>query len=126
VIYAWVRFRENPEEPYLRRALVAQATTHWAIAAAMRPHRGFGEAQAHETLSTGIMSASISFHDDAPVDEWFLYANRAIWSGHGLAQGEGAVFSRDGRLMASYSVQAMIRAFTEPPRSRGMDARNAM
>ena len=126
VIYAWVRFRENPEETYLRRALVAQATTHWTVAAAMLPHRGFGEAQAHETLSTGIMSASISFHDDAPVDEWLLYANRAIWSGHGLAQGEGAVFSRDGRLMASYSVQAMIRAFTEPPRSRGMDARNAM
>jgi acyl-CoA thioesterase len=92
----------------------------------MRPHRGFGEAQAHETLSTGIMSATISFHDDAPVDEWFLYANRAIWSGQGLAQGQGTVFSHDGLLMASYSIEAMIRAFTEPPQSKGMDARNAM
>ena len=126
VLFAWVRFRENPEEQYLRHALVAQATTHWTVAAAMRPHRGFGEAQAHETLSTGIMSATISFHDDAPVDEWFLYANRAIWSGLGLAQGEGVVFTEDGRLMASYSVQAMIRGFSQAAESKGMDARNAM
>jgi acyl-CoA thioesterase len=125
-IYAWVRFRENPEELYLRQALVAQASTHWTIAAAMRPHPGFGEAQAHQTLSTGIMSVTINFHDDAPVDQWFLYANRAIWSGAGLAQGEGRIFSEGGTLIASYSVQAMIRAFAESPGARGMDASNAM
>jgi acyl-CoA thioesterase-2 len=125
-MYAWVRFRENPEELYLRQALVAQASTHWTIAAAMRPHPGFGEAQAHETLSTGIMTVTISFHDDAPVNEWFLYANQAIWSGKGLAQGEGRVFTESGTLIASYSVQAMIRAFSESPGARGMDASNAM
>jgi acyl-CoA thioesterase II len=125
-IYAWVRFRENPEELYLRQALVAQAATHWTIAAAMRPHRGFGEAQAHESLSTGIMSITISFHDDAPVNEWFLYANQAIWAGHGLAQGQGRIFTEAGTLIASYSVQAMIRGFIVPPEARGMDATNAM
>jgi len=125
-LYAWVRFRDNPDESYLRSALIAQATTHWTIAAAMRPHQGFGEAQAHVTLSTGIMAVTINFHDDAPLDEWFLYANRAIWSGRGLAQGEGRIFSQDGRLIASYSVQAMIRGFSEPPTARGMDATNAM
>jgi acyl-CoA thioesterase-2 len=125
-LYAWMRFRDNPDELYLRQALVAQATTHWTIAAAMRPHPGFGEAQAHESLSTGIMSVTINFHDDAPVDQWFLYANRAIWSGRGLAQGEGTIFSQDGRLMASYSVQAMIRGFAERPEAMGMDSSNAM
>jgi acyl-CoA thioesterase II len=125
-IYAWVRFRDNPDELYLRQALVAQATSHWTIAAAMRPHPGFGEAQAHETLSTGIMSVTIRFHDDASVNQWFLYANQAIWSGRGLAQGEGTVFSQDGALIASYSVQGMIRAFAQPPGTLGMDASNAM
>jgi acyl-CoA thioesterase II len=125
-LYAWVRFRDNPEEGYLRSALVAQATTHWTIAAAMRPHAGFGEAQAHVTLSTGIMSISVAFHDDLPVDQWFLYANRAIWSGRGLAQGQGTIFSQDGRLLASYSVQAMIRGFVKPPDALGMDSSNAM
>ena len=126
VIYAWVRFRDNPAEPYLRSALVAQATTHWTIAAAMRPHPGFGEALAHVTQSTGVMSIAIAFHDDAPVNEWFLYANRAIWSGRGLAQGDGTIFSQDGRLIASYSVQTMIRNFTETPGAMGMDSTNVM
>jgi uncharacterized protein (DUF427 family)/acyl-CoA thioesterase len=126
VIYSWLRFRDNPVEPYLRQALVAQATTHWTIAAAMRPHPGVGEALAHATLSTGIMSVAIAFHDDVPVDEWLLYANPSIWSGRGLAQGDGAVFSQDGRLVASYSVQAMIRKFTKAPSAMGLDATNAM
>ncbi|HEX3566605.1 MAG TPA: DUF427 domain-containing protein [Acidimicrobiales bacterium] len=126
VIYAWMRFDEAPSEQYLQRALVAQATTHWTIGAAMRPHHGFGEADAHVTMSTGIMSVGIAFHDDAPVTEWFLYANPAIWSGHGLAQGQGQVFSQDGRLMASYTVQAMIRRFTKAPDAMGKDASNAM
>jgi acyl-CoA thioesterase len=125
-IHAWIRFRDNPSEPYLRSALVAQATTHWTIAAAMRPHRGFGEAQAHVTLSTGIMSVAIAFHDDAPVDQWLLYANPAIWSGRGLAQGDGRIFTQDGRLVASYSVQAMIRNFTRTPDAMGMDSTNVM
>jgi acyl-CoA thioesterase II len=106
---AWLRFRDDPPELYLRNALVAQATTHWTIAAAMRPHAGIGEADAHVTLSTGPMSVAIAFHDDAPLDQWLLYANRATWSGRGLCHGEGTIFSRDGRLIASYSVQAMVR-----------------
>ncbi|HXA34291.1 MAG TPA: DUF427 domain-containing protein [Acidimicrobiales bacterium] len=126
VIYAWMRFGDAPTEQYLQTALVAQATTHWTIGAAMRPHHGFGEADAHVTMSTGIMSVGIAFHDDAPVTEWFLYANPAIWSGRGLAQGQGQVFSEDGRLMASYSVQAMIRRFTKAPDDMGKDASNAM
>jgi uncharacterized protein (DUF427 family)/acyl-CoA thioesterase len=126
VIYAWLRFRDNPAEPYLRSALVAQATTHWTIAAAMRPQPGFGESQAHVTLSTGIMSVAIAFHDDAPVDEWLLYSNPAIWSGRGLAQGDGTIFSQDGKLIASYSVQAMIRSFTQTPDAMGKDSTNVM
>ncbi|HEY6623555.1 MAG TPA: DUF427 domain-containing protein [Acidimicrobiales bacterium] len=126
VIYAWMRFRDAPAEQYLQNALVAQATTHWTIAAAMRPHRGVTEEEAHVTLSTGIMSVGIAFHADAPVTEWFLYANPAIWSGRGLAQGQGQVFSQDGRLMASYTVQAMIRGFARPPEAMGLDATKAM
>lgn len=111
-LYVWLRFRDDPPELHLRRGLLAQATTHWSIAAAMRPHPGLGEADAHVSVSTGPMSLSIAFHDDAPLDRWILYANRATWSGRGMCQGEGRVFSEDGRLLASYSLQAMLRRFS--------------
>jgi acyl-CoA thioesterase-2 len=125
-LFAWLRFRDNPTELHLRQALLTQATTHWTIAAAMRPHPGVGEADAHVTLSTGPMSVSIAFHDDAPVDQWFLYANRATWSGRGLCHGEGRIFSRDGRLLASYSVHAMVRRFVSDPTAEGRNSTSAM
>ena len=68
----------------------------------------------------------IAFHDDAPLDQWFLYDNPAIWSGRGLAQGDGRIFTQSGTLVASYSVQAMIRDFVKPPEAMGMDSTNAM
>jgi len=108
-IHAWIRFRDSPDEPCMRQALVAQASTHWTIAAGLLPHPGFSEALAHVTLSMGPMAVSLSFHDDAPVDEWLLYSTNAIWSGRGLMQGDGRIWTRGGSLVASYSLQAMVR-----------------
>ena len=105
---------------------MAQSTTHWTIAAAMRPHAGVGEIQAHRTLSTGIMSIALALHDDVDVTEWLLYANPAIYSGRGLAQGEGHVFTQDGRLVASYTVQAIIRSFEREPAEMGLDYSTVM
>jgi uncharacterized protein (DUF427 family)/acyl-CoA thioesterase len=124
VIHAWVRFRDDPSELCLRNALVAQATTHWTIAAAMLPHPGIGEAQAHVSLSTGPMAVALAFHDDAPLDGWLLYTTSAIWSGKGLAQGEGHVFMRAGGLIASYTLQAMVRGRIAS--AGGRDASTAM
>lgn len=109
VIHAWVRFRDNPADPAVRQAAVCQATTHWTVAAAMLPHKGVGEAQAHVSLSTGPVALSVTFHDDAPLDEWFLYSTRAVWSGSGSTQGDGRVWAAGGRLIATFSLQAMLR-----------------
>jgi acyl-CoA thioesterase II len=125
-INVWARFRDAPAEPYLHAALLAQSATHWTIAAALLPHPGYSEAAAHVTLSTGIIQFTFNFLDDVDVTQWLLYANPAIWAGHGLAQGQGQVFTQDGRLVASYSVQAMIRAFETDPATMGKDFRTAM
>jgi acyl-CoA thioesterase-2 len=122
----WVRFRDAPAEQYLHAALLTQSTGHWTVAAAMRPHRGYGEANAHKTLSTGVMQTTVAFHDEVDVSEWLLYANPAIYAGRGLAQGEGRVFTQDGRLVASYSVQVLLRAFERDPTSTGHDSGTAM
>ena len=92
----------------------------------MRPHPGFGEARAHVDLSTGVMNLAVSFHDDVDVREWLLYTNLAIYAGRGLAQGEGRVYTRNGRLVANYSCQAMIRGFEAEPAGMGVDAGRVM
>lgn len=125
-IHTWVRFRDAPPQPYQHTALLAQSTTHWAIAAAMRPHEGVGEAMAHVSLSTGPMSIAIAFHGDVDVTDWLLYSNLATFAGGGLAHAEGRVFTEAGRLVASYAVQSMIRGFAGDPASAGLDSRTAM
>ncbi len=125
-ISVWCRFRDDPGPQYLHQALLAQSTTHWTIAAAMRPHPGFGEAQAHVTLSTGVLSTAISFLDDVDVTQWLLYTNAAVSAGRGLVQGEGRVHTRDGRLVATYAVQAMVRDFAVRPAELGLDSATAM
>jgi acyl-CoA thioesterase II len=110
----WTRFREPPEHDYLHAALLTQSTTHWTIAAALRPHAGFGEAMAHRSISTGITMATITFHDDADVSQWLLYSTRVTYTGRGHTQSESRVYAQDGRLVASYSVHGMLRGFSAP------------
>lgn len=118
-VNVWARFRHRPAERHQHQALLAQATTHWTIGAALRPAEGLSEADAHVTLSTGPLAVSIAFHDDVDVTDWMLYANPSTHSGRGLTQGEGRVYSHDGRLLASYALTAMVRPFTAPPEGMG-------
>ena len=109
-IHSWMRHRWQPDELCLRQAVLAQPSTHWTIGAAMRPHKGYGEVMAHRTISTGVMSSTVFFHEDADLTQWLLYSTRATHAGAGLAQGEGRIYTQDGRLVATYSCQVMVRA----------------
>jgi acyl-CoA thioesterase len=119
-LHCWVRHRDNPAELHLKQAMLAQPVTHFTIAAAMLPHKGFGEAMAHRTISTGVLNATIAIHEDPDLTEWLLYTNPAIHAGRGLAQGEGRIYTQDGRLVASYSVQVMIRKFASDAGATGL------
>ena len=121
-LYAWIRFRDAPAEPWLHTALMTQATTHWTIAAALRPHPGLSQALAHVSLSTGPLKTDISFHDDVDVSQWMLYVNDAVYAGKGQAQGIGKIFCIDGRLLATYAVHTMVRDFAADQKGAGHNA----
>lgn len=120
---AWVRFGTVPDDPVLHAALLAQFTGHLSIAAALRPHAGIGEDQAHVTLSTAINAISLSLHREVRADRWMLYRHRSTFAGDGMTHAECRVHDEEGHLLASFTVDAMVRAFTDP--SRG-DARAAL
>ncbi|MBA3053375.1 MAG: thioesterase family protein [Sphingomonadales bacterium] len=113
-LYCWVRYHEDPGTPVLHQALLTQFTGHMTIAAAMLPHEGMMEAAAHVTLSTGVLGITVAYHADVDVTDWLLFANPSTFAGRGLVQGQGHVFTRAGKLVASYAVQAMIRGFDRP------------
>ena len=111
IIDAWVRFERVPPDPYIHAALLAQFTGHMSIAAALRPHRGFGQDQAHRTLSTAINAISLSLHRDVRADRWMLYHHLSTFAGDGMTHSECRVHGEGGTLLASFSVDAMVRSF---------------
>ena len=106
----WVRFAGAPDDPATDQALVAYSTDGFLIGTAMRPHAGVGQAQAHRTLSTGVLSHTLTYHERCPAAEWHLLEQRSTYAGHGRSYGRGDIFRADGQLAASFVQDAMIRA----------------
>lgn len=109
VIDAWVRFRDVPHDPCLHAGLLVQFTGHLSIAAAMRPHRGVSQRQAHRSLTTAINAIAVSLHDEPRADRWMLYHHRSTFTGGGMSHSSCRVHGEDGRLLASFTVDGMIR-----------------
>jgi acyl-CoA thioesterase len=120
----WVRFRPLADDPPLHAGLLAQFTGHMAIAAALRPHPGLGQDQAHRTLSTAINAISLALHAEVRADRWMLYRHLSTFAGDGMTHAECRVHDEGGALLASFGVDAMVRAF-HPDRD-GADERHTL
>src|SRR5262249_16327184 len=119
VLDAWVRFRDVPADPALHAGLLAQFTGHLSIAPALRPHAGSGQAEAHHTLPTAINAIDLSLHADVRADRWLLYHHRSTFAGDGMTHASCRVHDEAGQLVASFSVEAMVRRFDRTPDAGG-------
>lgn len=118
-VSAWVRYRDLPDDPALHAGLLAHFTGHMSIAAALRPHAGVGQSQAHRTLSTAVNAIALSIHAEARVDQWLLYHHRSTFAGDGMTHSECRTYTEGGELVASFTVDAMVRGFAD--RSAAVD-----
>ena len=71
----WTRWRGAPHDPAVGAQLLAYATDGFLIGTAMLPHEGIGQSMAHDTLSTGVLSHTLSFHEPFSANEWLLLAH---------------------------------------------------
>jgi acyl-CoA thioesterase len=111
VMDAWLRYAAVPGRDGLRRALLAHFTGHLSISTTFRAHAGIGTAQAHHTVSTAPMGIGISFHEPVAWDGWIRYHHESTYAGAGMSYVRGQVLTAGGRLMASFTQDAMIRGF---------------
>jgi acyl-CoA thioesterase-2 len=109
-LFVWLRFRGAPEELAANQAILAWATDGFLIGTALRPHAGFGQAQAHATLSTGVVGHTLTFHAPFRASDWLLLAHESPHASGGRAYGRAHVFTQGGALVASFVQDAMIRA----------------
>jgi len=108
----WVRYPDTYAQP-VNQAILSWATDGFLIGTSMLPHEGHNEGQAHKTISTGVLSHTISFHDRFEANEWLLLAHESIWAGRGRTHGRCTVWTQDGRLVATYTQDSLVRGFTD-------------
>ncbi len=96
----WVRFDEAPDSAAANQALLAYTTESFLIAAAMRPHDGVGQSQAHVTLSTAVVSHTATFHVPVIVSDWLLISNHSMYAGHGHASTAEVMLFTEARCLS--------------------------
>lgn len=122
-LYAWLACDPIPERDDLAKALLAYFTGQLGISTTMRPHRGIGTAQAHASVSTALMSASVCFHESVEWDGWLLYSHESTAAGRGMSYVRGQVHTEDGELLASFTQEGMIRPMRPVDTAIDMPAR---
>lgn len=118
-VHAWARFPCATGGPAgVHRALLSWYTDGLLIAAAMRPHP-LGQEMAHQSVSTGVLTHTITFHEDGDASRWMLITQTSAYAGNGRCYGHGAVYAESGELLASFAQEGMVRAFSAAARQRG-------
>lgn len=109
----WTRFAGAPSDAAVSQALLSFATDGFLIATAMRPHEGVGQAQAHRSVDTGVISHTLTFHEPVAAGEWHLLSHHVPYSGRGRSFGTANIFDASGAIVASYVQDSMIRKMPE-------------
>jgi acyl-CoA thioesterase II len=110
LLNVWTRY-DHDYFPVANQAILSWGTDGYLIGTAMLPHEGYNESHAHRTISTGVVSHTVNFHERFRADEWLLLANESIWAGRGRSYGRCNVWTHDGRLVATYSQDNLVRDF---------------
>lgn len=120
-LFVWVRFPGSRTTELEGQALLAYATDGFLIGTAMRPHAGIGQAMAHVSISTSVLSHTLTFHQPVDAGAWHLLAHESPYAGGGRTYGRANIFTLDGRLVGSFVQDNMVRSFPEGqgPRAGG-------
>ncbi|MGJ7511125.1 acyl-CoA thioesterase [Variovorax sp. GT1P44] len=103
----WMRaIAPLPDDPNVHRALLAYASDHGLLRAAMLPH---GMSFMSGRVRPASLDHAMWFHRDFRMDDWLLYSidSPSASGARGLCR--GSIFTRDGRLVASTAQEGMLR-----------------
>lgn len=112
-LFVWSRFPEATVTGPVAQGLLSYATDGFLIGTAMRPHRGIGQSMSHREISTSVLGHTLTFHEPVDPGQWHLLVHESPYAGRGRTYGRAHVFTEDGRLVASFVQDNMVRSFPE-------------
>ena len=107
----WMRaIAPLPDDSNVHRALLAYASDHGLLRAAMLPH---GLSFMSGKVRPASLDHAMWFHRDFRMDDWLLYSldSPSASGARGLCR--GSIFTCDGRLVASTAQEGMLRILRE-------------
>jgi acyl-CoA thioesterase len=113
----YYRSTATPDDRAVNQAVLAWGTDGFLIATAMRPHAGINQELAHDSISTGVVSHTLSFHRPFSLRDWVLMVHESPFAGGGRSHGRCLIFDAGGDLVASYVQDNMVRMM---PAGKGM------
>jgi acyl-CoA thioesterase-2 len=106
----WFRAVDTlPVDQSLHRCLLAYVSDFNLLDTATLPH---GLSFTSERLIMASIDHAMWFHRDVRVDDWLLYSTDSPSSSGARGFTRGAIFSRDGRLVASTAQEGLMRRST--------------
>jgi acyl-CoA thioesterase-2 len=93
-------------DPVFNQAALAYASDMSLLSTSMRPH---GMSWRTPGIQTASIDHAIWFHRPCDFNEWCLYVQRSPSASGSRGFNLGAVYSRDGRLVASTAQEGLIR-----------------
>lgn len=103
----WFRARENlGASQALQRAALAFASDRCLMASCAMQHP---ISMFDENIRSASLDHAMWFHDDVDTTQWHLYITDSPWAGAGRALSRGAIYTRDGRLLATTMQEGLVR-----------------
>jgi acyl-CoA thioesterase-2 len=105
--HLWLKTRGAlPDDPAIHRALLAFVSDMTLLDTALLPH---GKS-IFSDIQVASLDHAIWFHRPFRVDEWLLYVQDSPSASGARGFNRGAVFTREGVLVASVAQEGLIRA----------------
>ena len=110
--HVWIRATAPlPDDPVLHQCVLAYASDMTLLDAALIAH---GRTVFDPAIQAASLDHALWFHTPFRADDWLLYAQDSPFSGGGRGFSRGAIYTRDGRLVASVAQEGLIRLRNKP------------
>lgn len=103
----WMRTRGPlPDDPNVHRAAILYASDYTLLEPVLRRH---GLYWAKPGMKVASLDHAMWWHREARADEWLLYIQRSPSAQSSRGLGAGAIYTRDGALVATVAQEGMVR-----------------
>jgi acyl-CoA thioesterase-2 len=97
------------DSDWTHQALLAHATDLTVIGTALLPVEGLSQADTGTKFHSAVTSHTLWFHQSFRTDDWVLVDQHSPVLAGSRGWGRGDVWTRDGRLVASFAQESMVR-----------------